>query len=56
MIWQDNVTKMMTWTCDWMLSWHLTNGRLLKMDRKARLKVKQTYKVEMKTFKIKRQK
>ena len=34
--------KNMTWTHVWVLSWHLTEGRLTEMDGRACLKLKQT--------------
>ena len=36
--------KMMIWTHDWVLSWHLTKGTLTEMNRRAYLTAKQTYK------------
>ena len=43
---------MVTWTSDWMLSWHLTEGTVTEMNGRAHLTAKQTYRAEMKTFEV----
>ena len=48
MTWQ----KMVTWTHDWVLSWHLTEETLTEMNERAHLTTKQTYRTQMKTFEV----
>ncbi len=42
MIWQDYLAKNNDMDTFWLLSWHLTDGRLTEMNGMACLKVKQT--------------
>jgi hypothetical protein len=43
---------MMTWTYDWVFSWHLTKGALTEMNRRTHLTAKYTYMVQMKPFEV----
>ena len=44
--------KMVTWTSDWVLNWHLTEETLTEMKGRAYLTAKQTYRAKMKTFEV----
>jgi hypothetical protein len=48
MTWQ----KMVTWTHDWILSWHLTEEILMEMNGMTHLTTKQTYRAQIKTFEV----
>jgi hypothetical protein len=43
---------MVIWTHDWVLNWHLTEETLTEMNRRVHLTTKQTYRAQMKTFKV----
>ena len=45
---------MVTWTHDWVLSWYLKEETLTEMDGRAHLTTKQTYRTQIKTFKVRR--
>jgi hypothetical protein len=48
--------KMVTWTRDWVFSWHLTEKALTEMNRRVCSKTTQTHKAQTKTFEVRRSK
>ena len=52
MTWQ----KIVTWTRDWVLSWHLMERALTDINRIVHLTAKQIYRTQMTTFEIRRPK